>query len=264
MLLLVIPRLHAERDAAPVNNQFNIAQDIITSDGWGLFNYDTPLLFKRDGTLDAGIILSFSYGINRFMGCTFGIPILFDNERYTKSRGLSDISFNLQWHVYRTENQIFVLKTGMQFPTGDTSSRPALGTGSFCPTISYAAIHSSERLYAGFICGTTIGTTRRNKNPGTSFNFQLGAGPKFPLYTKNDGQIYTFLEVQGYYGSPTKANGNLVPLTGSQLILLGPILSYDTNIDQYILQLFVPLSERQFGKLPATNIVVTLSYQRDF
>lgn len=251
------------RDAEPINGKFNIGRDTVTSDGYGIYVNDEAFL----DTFGGASILSthiLGYGINKYCGCTFTLPIfLHQRAEQHVSRGLSDIQVSMQWHLYRTEDQILVFKTGLQFPTGDRTARPPLGTGSFNPTLYILGIHSSERLFADFVFGTIITTTRKRRNSGIIFDYHLSIGPKFPLYTFNDAEWYAFVELQGYYTAPSRAFGKRIPNTGGNLILFGPTISYDTNFNQVLVRFQIPISERQFGKQPKTNYFASFNFQHD-
>jgi hypothetical protein len=147
LLLLTAVHVHS-RDPEPLNSKFNIGQDIITSDGYGLFNIDNPYFLKRESGTDIALNYSISYGINRLLGITFTMPFYLKHTIDSfVSRGLSDISTTIQFHLYRTNDQLVVFKTGIQYPTGNTTVLSPLGSGSFNPTLSLEAFHSTDRLF---------------------------------------------------------------------------------------------------------------------
>lgn len=261
--LLISACVHG-RDPQPMNSKFNIGQDIITSRGYGLFNVNNPYIILRDEPAIISSSYSFSYGITRSIGFTFTLPFVLKQkiDNYC-SRGLSDVSCIAQWHFLRTEDQLLLLKTGIQLPTGDSNARPPLGSGSFNPSLSLEAFHSSDRFFASIICEGTITPTRKHKKAGNSIEYDITLGPKWPLGRNRYAKIYTFLELQGFYASASKFNGKQVPNTGRHVVLFGPILSYDIDRYQYLLRIQFPVANHRLGKQPQLEYLISLSFQCD-
>lgn len=259
----MLPCILHGRDPFPMNRKFNIGQDIITSDGYGLLNLDNPYLMQQNNKADIGLSCSISYGINRFLGITFSVPFFLQHadNPYT-SRGLGDISTFMQFHMHRTENVLVLFKAGMQFPTGDTNTRPALGSGSFNPLVNFEAYYSPDRFFASLILASTITTTRNHKKAGTILDYEITLGPKFPLRFVKDSYFYVFLELQGFHLFKSKAYGESIPKSDGHLLLFGPILSYDIADCQYLLRIQFPIAHRKFGT-HKIDYLVSLSFQKD-
>ncbi len=251
------------RDPSPMNGQFNIGQDTITSYQYGIYSIDNSYLSKADGTtitLDHNL----AYGISRHSGCELNIPFfLYQKSNGRISKGLSDMQALFQWHPYRTDEHLLALKAGIQFPTGDTTANPPLGLGSFMPIFNFDAFHASENWFASFIISATIGTTRKHRNPGTFIEYSVTFGRRYQLGTPDEAEWLFFWELDGLYSSSAKFQGKQVANTGGHLILLGPIVSYDTDRDQYLLRIQVPIADRRFGIQPKTKFFATLIYQHD-
>jgi hypothetical protein len=258
--LITVP-IRAGKDPQWDNGQFSITRETITSVGYKTFVTGIPMFERSDGS-DIFSITAFSYGIGKRIGCTFTLPFLLKlSIGEQKVRGLWDLRFNFQWHLYRTEEHILVLKTGMWFPTaqGETPTPFGVGSGSFNPTVSLTGIHSSERLYAGFVIGSIISTTRKHKKPGSLIDYYLGIGPKFRLQRSNRA-LYTYLELQGYFTFPDKMNGIIMPNSGNNLILLGPAIVYDTDWWQVQGRVAIPISDRRFGVQQRTDLFASFWY----
>lgn len=266
-LLLVAfaaPAYSTEQDPIPNNGKFSIGRDTITSLGYGSYVTGMPMYIGNDSSL-LFYFNALSYGITRSIGCTFTVPVLLHNREFDAvSRGLFDLRFNIQWHLYRTDNEIVVLKTGVWFPTGDILARPPLSFGSFNPTLYAMAIHSSDRLYVNATLGSVIATTRKHRNTGGFIDYQFSIGPKFPLGTKNHGKLYTFLELQGYHLFSEKFRGNVVPNTGEDLIFLGPAISYDCDFFQILASIGITVLDRRKGIQPRTDYNASIWYGRRF
>lgn len=264
LLTFITATLVWARDPLPINRKFNIGQDIITSDGYGLLNLDSPYLAKKDGKADIGLSCSLSYGINRFMGFTLTVPFLLNNtDTLFVSRGLADISTIMQFHLYRSEDILLVLKTGLQYPTGDTNAHPPLGAGSFNPLVNLEGYYSTDTFFVSGILAANIGTQRKQKKPSSVYDYEFTIGPKFPLRFTEDAYLYTFLELQGLY--TTKERFNALPLTdtGGHLIFFGPIVSFDIRDCQYLVRLQLPVYNHRFGNQTKVDYLISLSFQKD-
>lgn len=254
----------AARAPLPINRKFNIGQDIITSDGYGLLNLDSPYLIKKDGKADLGLICSLSYGINRYLGFTLTIPFFLNNtNKPLVSRGLADISTIMQFHLYRTEDILLLCKAGLQYPTGDTNAHPALGSGSFNPLVNLEGYYSSDTFFVSGIIAANICTQRKHRRPSTVYDYEFTIGPKFPVRFTEDAYLYTFLELQGLYTTKGRFNGFPLQDTGGHLILFGPIISFDIRDCQYLLRLQLPVYDRRFGNQTKADYLIYLSFQKD-
>ncbi len=251
------------RDPNPMDGKFNIGQDTITSYQWGIYGIDNSYLVKDDGTTIT-LLHNFGYGLTRYTGFELVLPFFLHQKSDGRiSRGLSDMQALFQWHPYRTDDQLLVLKAGMQFPTGDTNANPPLGLGSFIPLFEFDALHSSEKWFASFILTAGIATTRKHKNPGTFIDYEITLGPKWPLGTPDQAEWLTFIEMNGLYNFPRTFNGMRVPNTGGFLLIVGPVISYDTNRCQYFARLQMPIADHRFGNQPKTKLFATLIFQWD-
>lgn len=251
------------RDQNPMDAKFNIGQDTITSYQYGIYSIDNSYVVKADGTTIT-LNHNLAYGLTRYTGCELLLPFYLHQKSGRRiSRGLSDMQALYQWHPYRTNEHLIALKAGMQFPTGDTYANPALGLGSFMPMFSFLAFHASEKWFASFIVTPTIGTTRKHRNPGTFIEYEVTFGRRHQLGTPNEAEWLFFWELLGLYNSPAKFHNRQVVNTGAHLLLLGPILSYDTNRHQFFARFQVPIADRRFGNQSKTKFFATFIYQRD-
>ncbi|MGE0009238.1 MAG: transporter [Candidatus Babeliales bacterium] len=254
----------AAHEPIPINGKFSIGRETITSKGYGSYVTGSLMFIGHEANL-LFYFNAFSYGISERVGCTFTVPIVLHfRENKDVSRGLFDLRFNMQWHLYRSENEIVVLKTGMWFPTGDILARPPLSFGSFNPTVYLIAAHSSERLYANATVGSVITTTRKHRNTGGFIDYHLSVGPKFPLDTKNHSQLYAFLELQGYYFFAAKFRNVRVPNTGEHLLFLGPSVSYDSDFFQILASIGVTVLDHRKGIQPRTDFLAQIWFGRRF
>lgn len=249
-----------EKQLAPENGKFSIGRDTITSFGYASYFTGFPC-FIGDHATRIFCLHGFSYGITPKVGCTFTIPFIV-NQRIDdlKSRGLWDLRFNLQWHLYRNDDNILVLKTGMWFPTGDINAKPPLSFGSFNPTVYLIGVHSSERLFANFVLGGIITNSYKHRNTGSLIDYQFHIGPKFPLRSIDHGNLYTFLELQGYYRFQAKYRGERIPDTGWHILLLGPTIAFDNDWYQVKAQISAPIIDKRNGIQPSTNFFASLWY----
>lgn len=253
--------VHAEdREAIPDNGKFSIGRETITSAGYGSYVTGMPMFIGHDTRL-LFYFNSLSYGISNRVGCTFTVPVILHQREYDQvSRGLFDLRFNMQWHLYRSANEIVVLKTGMWFPTGDILAKPPLSFGSFNPTVYLIASHSSERLYANAVIGSVITTPRKGRNTGGFIDYQLSIGPKFSLKTKDHGKLYTFLELQGYHFFSGRFRNQEIPNSGEDLLFLGPAISYDSDFFQVLCSIGITLLDKRKGIQPRTDYLASIWY----
>lgn len=260
MAVLSITVRAQDKGIIPDNGKFSIGRETITSVGYGSYVTGMPMFIGNDTSL-LFYFNSLSYGISNYTGCTFTVPIVLHQREYDQvSRGLFDLRFNIQWHLYRSENEIVVLKTGMWFPTGDILARPPLSFGSFNPTVYLLASHSSERLYVNAVLGSVITTPRKGRNTGGFIDYHLSVGPKFSLKTKDHGKLYTFLELQGYHFFSGKFRNQEIPNSGEHLLFLGPAISYDSDFFQVLCSLGITLLDKRKGIQPRTDYLASIWY----
>lgn len=260
LLFITCTAFALERSQVPDNGKFSIGRETITSYGYASYVTGLPCFVGNNYSI-LFYFNNLSYGLTPTLGCTFSVPfILHQREYHATDRGLWDIRANIQWHAYRSDDQMLVFKAGMWFPTGDVTAIIPLSSGSFNPTLYAIAVHSSERLFANFVIGGVITTPRKHRRPGGLLDYHLGIGPKFPIKMAHNGKLYVFLELQGYHNFSSDYYDQPLPNSGWHLLTVGPTISYDTDFFQIQGAIGLPIIDRRFGIQPSTDFFASLWY----
>ncbi len=180
-------------------------------------------------TEDSTFILDLTtivYGFTDWFGLQFQLPIFLKNQDpFGTTRGVGDINIQLSFSIKDKINN-FQLTTGPQFPTGSINKKPVTSTGSIDWVGELFASHDSEYWYGDAALDWDKTSEWHHQKQGSSLIWFLTWGPKVRFKKKSPSQFYLLVGWTGIYEKHVEVNEVIDPNTGSQVIFIGPFVSW--------------------------------------
>lgn len=247
--------------------QFNVGRQLVTQKGILQWREELEVLQYNRGS-DIYWENRLVYGLTERFGLQIRFPVYLHRKiDQFVSRGLSDILLETQWEFYHTQQQTALFFSGVSFPTGDTTTLPTLGTGSFDPVLAFFFAHSSQKWFFSATFGTQITNTRKRSGQFAIIDDTVVEitsirdssvidafflfGPKITFASDPDKTLGLFWELFGIHLFRAKINEVEQRRSGGTAFVTGPFFSFEQR-DKFVIQGWIqlPVSQRIFHSQP--------------